>query len=59
MNYFYSNLLSSQNITSRTNIVWVADMTEIEIDQQKKFYIYLCIDIHSNKIIATTCSKKT
>jgi transposase InsO family protein len=59
MRYYYSNLLTNQNITSRTNIVWGADITEIEIDQKKKFYVYLCIDIHSNKIIATTSSKKT
>lgn len=58
MKYYYPNLLANQNITSTTNIVWVADITEIELNQQNKYYIYLCIDIHSNKIIATTSSKK-
>lgn len=41
MIYFYSNLLSSQNITSRTNIIWAADITEIEIDQQNKVKVTL------------------
>ena len=58
MKYYYSNLLASQNITSKTNTIWVADITEVEVDQQKKFYMYLCVDAHANKIIAATSSKK-
>lgn len=55
---YYSNLLGNQNQTAKDNIVWVSDITEIELNENKKFYIYLCIDIHTNKIIAHTTSER-
>ena len=57
--YYYNNVLSSQNITAKTNIVWVADITEIKVSQQRKFFIFLCIDIHTNMIVAQSCSKNS
>lgn len=48
----------SQNRTAKNNIAWVADIIEIELNENKKFYICLCIDIHTNKIIAKTASQR-
>ena len=56
--YYYENLLFNQNITAKPNIAWVCDITEVELDQNKKFYIFLCIDIHTNKIVACTTSRQ-
>ena len=56
--YYYENVLANQNITAKANIAWVADITEIELDKQKKLYIFLCVDIHSNNIIASNISRK-
>ena len=36
MKVFYPNLMSSQNITAKTYINWVADITEIELAENKK-----------------------
>lgn len=51
--YYYENVLANENITAKTNVAWVADITEIELDQQKKLYVFLCVDVHSNIVIAT------
>lgn len=48
--YYYENVLANENITVKTNISWVADITEIELDKQKKLHVFLCVDIHSNNI---------
>ena len=58
MKYYYSNLLVNQNKTEKVNVAWVGDITEIDLDQNKKIYIFLCLDIHTNKIVAQTMSKK-
>ena len=57
--YYYENVLSNENITAKTNIAWVADITEIELDKQKKLQVFLCLDIHSNNVIASSISRKT
>jgi integrase/transposase InsO family protein len=59
MKYYYSNLVANQNETAKANIVWAADITEIELNTNKKVYIFICLDIHTNKIIAQTTSQKT
>ncbi len=56
--YYYENVLANQNITAKENIAWVADITEIGLDKQKKLYIFLCVDIHSNNIITSNISRK-
>ena len=48
MKFYYENLLANQNKTAKTNVTWVADITEVELNQNKKLYIFLCIDIHTN-----------
>ena len=57
--YYYENLLANQNITAKSNIAWVADITEIGLDKQKKLYIFLCVDIHSNNIITFVTQRFT
>jgi integrase len=57
--YYYENVLANENITAKTNVAWVADITEIKLDKQKKLHIFLCVDIHSNNIIASSISRKT
>lgn len=42
----------------KSNVAWVADITVIELKENKKFYVFLCIDIHTNNIIAHTSSQK-
>jgi hypothetical protein len=51
MKFYYENALSSQNVTAKTNVVWVTDVMEIELNQQKKLYMFLCLDVHTNKFI--------
>lgn len=58
MKIYYPNLVANQNFTPKPNIVWVSDITEIELEENKKFYVFLCVDIHANKIIAHTSSQK-
>lgn len=57
MKFYYENILASENITAKPNLVWAADITEIEIHRNKKVYIFLCVDIHSNHIIAYNVSQ--
>ena len=56
--FYYENQLANQNFTAKPNIVWVADITEIELNFNKKLYIFLCIDIHTNVIVAHCISRK-
>jgi transposase InsO family protein len=58
MKFYYENVLLNQNKTAKTKVAWVADITEIEFNQNKKLYIFLCLDIHSNTIIAQTISQR-
>jgi transposase InsO family protein len=58
MKFYYENVLVNQNKTAKTNIAWVADITEIELNRNKKLYVFLCLDIHSNTIIAQTFSQR-
>ena len=56
--YYYENALTNENITAKTNITWVVNITEIELDQQKKLYMFLCVDVHSNIVIADIINRK-
>jgi hypothetical protein len=56
MKFYYSNLVGNQNETAKSDIVWVADITKIELDKQKKIYLFLRIDMHTNRIIPQTNS---
>ena len=57
--YYYENLLSNQNVTATTNIVWVADITTLRLFRGQKVFVFLCIDIHTNYIVASLISKQT
>lgn len=56
--YYYENLLSNQNLTATTNIAWVADITTLRLFRDQKAYVFLCIDIHTNYIVAALISKQ-
>jgi integrase/recombinase XerD len=56
--YYYENLLANQNITAKTNIVWVADFTTLTLFRNQKCHVFLCVDIHTNMIVAHNISKK-
>ena len=56
--HYYENVLASQNITAKTNVVWVADITTLDLAEEKKMYVFLCIDIHTNFIVSALISKK-
>lgn len=56
--YYYENILANQNIVAKPNVVWVADYTWIDLPESEKLYLFLCIDIHTNKILAYASSIK-
>ena len=57
--YYYENVLANQNYVAKPNSVWVADITSFELDENKKVYVFLCIDIFSNKILVSIFKTKT
>ena len=57
--YYYENLLANQNYLARPNVAWAADMTSFELDQGKKIYVFFCIDVFTNKIVASIFITKT
>ena len=56
--YYYENVLSNQNLTAKTNIAWVADITTLRLFRDQKAYVFLCIDIHTNYIVASLISRR-
>ena len=57
--YYYENILANQNYVAKPNSVWVADITSFELNENKKVYVFLCIDIFSNKILISIFKTKT
>ena len=57
--YYYENVLSNQNVTATTNITWTADITTLRLSKNRKIFVFLCIDIHTNYIVASLISKQT
>ena len=57
--YYYENLLSNQNVTATTNVTWVADLTTLRLFRDQKAFVFLCVDIHTNYIVAALISKQT
>lgn len=56
--YIYENHLANQNETAAPDLVWVADFTTIT-PAFSRLHIFLCIDIHTNKVIAYKISAQT
>lgn len=56
--FYYENLLQNQNHTARPNVAWVADITHLEIKERKEVFIFICIDIYSNQIVASVFRNK-
>ena len=57
--YYYENKLSNQNLTAKPNVAWVADITSLELGVFPNINIFLCIDIHTNIIVAYAVGTKT
>lgn len=57
--FYYENHLFNQNQTAKPNVVWAADITTLKLFTNQKAYVFLCIDIHTNIIVASTISKTT
>ena len=55
---YYENVLANQNYVAKPNSVWVADITSFELDENKKVYVFFCIDIFSNKILVALFKTK-
>ena len=43
MKYYYENLLANQNVTAKTNIAWVADITTLKLVRNREVYVFICI----------------
>lgn len=56
--YYYTNRLSSQNVTAKPNLVWAADCTSLDLGIFSKINLFLCVDIYTNLIISHKFSKK-
>ena len=59
MTFFYENLLANQNYIAKPNEVWVGDITNFDLNNGKKVYIFICIDVFSNKIITAIFRNKS
>ena len=51
--YYYENILSNQNYIAKPNTVWSADFTSFELVKGRKIYVFICIDLFTNKIIVS------
>lgn len=56
--FYYENILANQNETAKNNVVWAADFTTLKLFRDQEIHVFICIDIHSNLVIAATISKK-
>ena len=51
--YYYENILSNQNYIAKPNTVWSADFTSFELVKGRKIYVFICVDLFTNKIIVS------
>lgn len=51
MKIYYENILANHNYIAKPNIAWVADITEFDLDQGKRIYVFFCLDVFSNRIL--------
>ena len=53
--YHYPNLSANQNTTFKTDIVWAADFTTVQVSRDEKtLHTFLYIDLHTNYILGFT-----
>lgn len=57
--YYYENILANQNYIAKPNIAWAADFTSFELVNGRKIYVFICIDVFSNKIVVSLFRTKT
>ena len=46
----YENILASQNYMAKPNVAWAVDFTSFELIKGKKIYVFICMDVFTNKI---------
>lgn len=51
--YYYENALANPNITTHTNITWVCDISNFDLPEDEKLFVFLCLDIHTNVILSS------
>jgi len=51
--YYYENILAQQNYLAKPNVAWAADFTSFELSNGRKIYVFICIDIFTNKVIVS------
>lgn len=51
--YYYENVLANQNYIAKPNTAWAADFTSFELVKGKKIYVFICIDLFTNKILVS------
>ena len=51
--YYYENILSNQNYIAKPNTAWSADFTSFELVKGRKIYVFICVDLFTNKIIVS------
>ena len=56
MKYYYENVLANRDITVKTNVAWVVDITTLKLISNKEVYMFICIDIHTNYIVSAIIS---
>lgn len=58
MKFYYENVLANQNITAKPNVAWAADITSLELKNNEKLFVFICIDIHTNTVVSYTVRNK-
>ena len=51
--YYYENILLNQNYIAKPNPAWSADFTSFELVKRRKIYVFICIDLFTNKIVVS------
>ena len=56
--YYYENILAQQNYLAKPNVAWATDFTSFELSNGRKIYVFICIDIFTNKVIVSLFQTK-
>ena len=58
MVFYYENILGNENKIAKPNVSWGADITKFKLDEGKIIYVFVCIDLFSNRIIGSVFRTK-
>lgn len=50
------NKYSYKNVLAKTDVSWGANIIEIELGLEKKLYLFLFVDVSSNRILESSLS---